>query len=467
MKFILKKPPDKILHTSNTSNISSELNLLVNKIKKNKGIINYDSLKKEDYKNVKTNSIYDMMYSEHEVFHVNCNIPAEKVSDIRKCIQIELKPTPLQKQILQKWFISYIIMYNRTIEKIKDIYKTTNKTIVSFQTLRTQYLKNVRDNIILTSNLNYMPNTSIHTHTLDNSIKLACSNYKSCLTNISNNNIKHFKINKLKFKKNKYLLDIEQCYITSKGIFYNKLGHIDAYKDNSPYDLKDVKSYKTDCKLIYNKINKKYILYIPEKITNGNKDDLILEKENFISLDPGCRTFMTGISENECIKIGTNISSKIGNLLNRKDIINNNIEIKNKIKKKNERLINKRISNIVTELHWKTINYLTKTYKNVFIGDVSSKNTNSKMNKKQLPRIIKQIMSSLCFFKFKERLKYKCMITNTNLKIVNEAYTSQCCSNCGHRDVLLGSKKEYNCEECKIQIDRDINGSICILLKAL
>ena len=35
---------------------------------------------------------------------------------------------------------------------------------------------------------------------------------------------------------------------------------------------------------------------------------------------------------------------------------------------------NKKISNLIDELHWKTINYLTHNYKTILIGNMSSKN---------------------------------------------------------------------------------------------
>ena len=45
--------------------------------------------------------------------------------------------------------------------------------------------------------------------------------------------------------------------------------------------------------------------------------------------------------------------------LKRKDLIMGNELISYKIKKKNEKMINKKIFNIVYDLHWKTIKYLT------------------------------------------------------------------------------------------------------------
>ena len=38
-------------------------------------------------------------------------------------------------------------------------------------------------------------------------------------------------------------------------------------------------------------------------------------------------------------------------------------------------------------------------------------------------------------------------------------------SSCGARDTKLGGKKIYNCEHCKMMMDRDVNGAKNIFLK--
>jgi putative transposase len=52
-------------------------------------------------------------------------------------------------------------------------------------------------------------------------------------------------------------------------------------------------------------------------------------------------------------------------------------------------------------------------------------------------------------------------------KVVNEAYTSKVCTNCGNYKKDLGSAKVYNCKKCKAIIDRDVNGARNILLKEI
>ena len=63
---------------------------------------------------------------------------------------------------------------------------------------------------------------------------------------------------------------------------------------------------------------------------------------------------------------------KIKRYLKRKDKIMGNELISDKIKKKNEKMINKKISNIVSDLHWKTIKYLTDNNEVILMGNMST-----------------------------------------------------------------------------------------------
>ena len=115
-----------------------------------------------------------------------------------------------QKIILDSWFKSYICMYNKTIKFIKNYYIENKKTILDYKIIRTYHLKNTRDKIItMSSNIS---KNRIKAHIIDCAIKLACSNYKSALSNLKNNNIKHFKIKYWKFNKKSKLLEIETSY---------------------------------------------------------------------------------------------------------------------------------------------------------------------------------------------------------------------------------------------------------------
>lgn len=381
-------------------------------------------------------------------------------NELYRCIKVELKLNEYQKDIINRWFISFVLMYNQTLKYIK-LRRTNNETqILDFKKLRTYHLKDIRNDIILNSqHPKYNKDTKIKTHILDKAIQLACSNYKSALTNLRNKNIKHFRIRYWKIKKDFYTLSIETSYFTKNSLCYNILGEVNAYYDNEKFDLGLIKTkYKSECKLNYNKLTNKYELIVPEKIKI--KEDLD-ERKHFISLDPGIRTFMTGISNNDCIKINID-NDKIRKILLKID----NIKEINKYKKRRKNKLRIKLKNMIDELHHKTINYLTNNYDNILIGDLSVKGiVNNKTS--NISKMNKRLAYSLSFFKFKERLKYKCQLKKCNYYEINEKYTSKLCSKCGTYKSDLGANSIYTCNNCDLIMDRDINGSRNICFKCI
>jgi putative transposase len=173
---------------------------------------------------------------------------------------------------------------------------------------------------------------------------------------------------------------------------------------------------------------------------------------------------MTGLSDDQHLKIGTTIHKKIKKNIKRLNKIKNNKNIPLKIKNKNEKLINRKITNKVNDLHWKTIKYLTTNYKTIFLGDMSAKSIVMK-NKSILSNESKVACLRTRYYEFRLRLKYKCSINNNNFKLVNEYYTSKTCSLCGNYNNKLEGNKIYNCKNCNSSIDRDINGCRNIYMK--
>ena len=71
----------------------------------------------------------------------------------------------------------------------------------------------------------------------------------------------------------------------------------------------------------------------------------------------------------------------------------------------------------------------------------------------------------------KQMLSYKALRgvgrTRGKLVEVNAAYTSRDCSNCGHRKELSLRDRIYECDNCSLVIDRDLNAARNIRLKGL
>ena len=294
-------------------------------------------------------------------------------------------------------------------------------------------------------------------HDVDYAIKLVCQNYKAAQTNYKLGNIKYFRMRYWKSKKENKMMDLEKMDFNKEGIRSAILGDVKGYYNGEMFNFESI---KCDCRL--QKKEGKYYLYVPELIV-FKKDKT--KKNKQITIDPGIRRFCTGITENKIIKIGEKSGKRIEKYLRRKDKILKNENINIKIKKKNEKMINKKIVHLVNELHWKTIDYLTKNNKIILIGDMSSKSIVSK--KGNLNKMTKRIALHLKFFEFRERLKYKCNIKKIGYGKINEWMTSKMCSMCGHVEEDLGENEMYECTKCGIKMERDINGARNIHIKAI
>ena len=64
---------------------------------------------------------------------------------------------------------------------------------------------------------------------------------------------------------------------------------------------------------------------------------------------------------------------------------------------------------------------------------------------------------------FADLLSYKAASAGRKYVAVNPAYTSQDCSQCGHRQQLSLSHRTYTCPCCGVVLDRDFNASLNIL----
>ena len=448
-----------------------------------------------------------------------------------KTKKYELLPTDKQKIVLQKWFNAYIDMYNLVIKKIKNEIKNevkmkfeTNKKFklidlnidLSIQKLKKEFAKNkekLRDKY------------SINMHILDYAINDAIIMHKSKMSNLKNGYIKTFRLRYLKRTKNQKIIKIENHLCSEHTFCPKSLGlHMSSY---TPINYKE--EIKIVGIIQYNKKTDEYNLLVRKRIINEHPDDFhtytkelnfydqiqsttnkylefmkkikqtnvcndnirnlnkrfdlnkrklnsdrIYKNEisyrnkkslnkNIISIDPGIRTFLTGISNNHTIEIGTNLKNKIKQKIKYVDKLTNNILLTDQ---KKEMLLQKtrdKLKNKVNDYHWKSINYLVSNYKHILIGNFSTK----QMGESNTNKIIKCIGNNIRMYVFKQRLQYKCYLHGIKYAEIDEYCTSKCCSGCNYYKKDLGSSKIYNCNRCKLVIDRDLNAAKNILMKGI
>jgi putative transposase len=442
--------------------------------------------KNNNYKNIiiNNNSWFDISKTINKTNRFPIIKSTDKLDDNNyKEIKVRMVLNDIHKKIFQKWFNITTLVYNESIKYIHNNHKFTKKDIIrSILTDQIDIDKSFYDKYHIRNQMNlikkqiqkdtsfiinkeYTKNKlkdikcSIDIHTLDKTIFQLVQNIKSAVSNLLNGNIKRFRLKFWKHTRPSKIIEFEKNKISNGILCKSIFGHLEDIKyfyNNKPFDISKI---VTDFKINYNNITNEYYLLVPVKI---NKQDNLNNK--LIVLDPGLRTFMTGLSDNEHVKIGTNVHKIIRSKIKKLNYIKNNKYIPIKIKKKNEKIINRKIKNKINELHWKTINYLINNYNTIFLGDMSAKSiVNS--NKSILSNESKVACLRTGYYEFLLRLKYKCSITSTKFKLVNECYTSKTCSLCGSYNDNLGGNKIFNCYNCGSAIDRDINGCRNIYMK--
>ena len=445
-------------------------------------LVNTNNLWFPDKKNKLDDKISDnngkngTQYTSHSWFNIteytsnlensnyDAKISSPEVDELVKCQKIKMYPNQLQKELLLNWMKSYITMYNETLKIFKKFRFNKEKTLLNWKKLRTKYLKGIKNDIINKSQLekgipiidNKPINTKVNGHILDFAIQDACSKLKSCITNVRNGNIKHFRMRYIKQTKKTMILKIEKNFINAKKNTFCSTIFKDSFKFQDNFQLKDI---NCDFIIQYNRKIDEFQLLNPIKIQQVN-DNI---QNNSCSLDPGIKTFLTLFSNNMCAKIGDNLKDKIIKYhyqIERMDRANKRERIKEKIRRK----YHKKIENAIDDLHWKTINYLTKNFNCILIGNLGTKGIIKKKLNNELDKKTKIVAQYMSLYKFKQRLQYKCLQKKIGYKEEDEAYTTKACTRCGYKNEV-GSKRHIKCDFCKLSIDRDFNGARNIMLR--
>lgn len=423
---------------------------------------------------------------------------AIKEKTIQKSLKIKINLNQKQKQVINEWINTSNYVYNKTIEyvnkghkpnfynlrdllvtkntkKNNDEYKEQENKIKELLAKRQTFSdtseidKEIEQNKKLLRQVAKSLSSSVNTVIEEwefntpkdvraGAVNDVCKAYKTAFSNLKLNNILHFQ---MKFRKH---------YNTTKSIVISKA--MISYENNcfklAPTYLKDDCKFKVgkrmqnkkieiegDCRLL--KQNNEYWMIIPVTIQVKDKQKPI----NYCGIDPGVRTFMTSFGNNGCYEYHYN--KVLLDKLNKSIFYLKSLRIKechNKRKSLNKREAKK--TNIINELHWKTINHLLKTNDIIHYGNIKSHN----IVKNGSNNTLNQTFNDLKFYQFKQRLQYKAKIESKQVYEVNEAYTSQCCSNCGTIN-KVGASKVYSCNNCKSICDRDINAAKNILLKGI
>jgi putative transposase len=405
------------------------------------------------FENIKSNSWFDIKVAniKTDIKLKNLKIVNnDKDKDILRTKTYQIFPSKKQKNILKNWILLYNISYNKTIKYLK------NNKLTSFISLRPIIKKSFNNEI-----KKLIKKFKIPSHTIDYAIKDVVTAYKSALANYKNKNIKYFY---LRYKK----LSSPILTITLEDSAFSKIHNtfckniLGKFIKSKPINI--LKGINHTSKLSYNQYTNKYFLNVPKEIIKEN-----LEDRNVCAIDPGSRTFLTVCGNNKIIQIGNNSTELIRKSLNKieetdQNLKSNLLNLKDRKKLKKAIYIRReKLRNRIKDMHYKSIKYLCNNFKAILLGKLSTKsciaNKNSKLN-----NVAKKDLINLKHFNFRQLLLAKGEVTNTDVQIVDESFTSKKCLKC---DLIntSNSSKQFNCSQCNFSADRDIHSGFNIFVK--
>ena len=106
--------------------------------------------------------------------------------------------------------------------------------------------------------------------------------------------------------------------------------------------------------------------------------------------------------------------------------------------------------------------HLAKNHSKVVIEDLC---VSGMMRNGKLARVI----ADVGFYEFRRQLGYKCQWYGSKLMIASRTFpSSKLCSRCGYRKRELSlSERVYDCEQCGLRIDRDLNAALNLVAVSL
>lgn len=357
---------------------------------------------------------------------------------IRKSKKIRIHLTPNQKRLLKHWFGVSRYVYNKTIEHLKQ-----SDTKANWKGIKTEILNNLPD---WSKEVPYQIKSI--------AIRDACTAVREAKKRTKQGN-KSF----VKFRSKKdrvQSLYIPKSAITNKGIYYTILGNIN-YRESLPDVI-------NDSRLILFR-NEYYICISTE--TNV----LITDKQGgIIALDPGIRTFMTFYSPEGCGKLAQGDFSRIQRLCNYLDnLISKASKAKAHQRYKLKRAADKirtKIHNLIKETHHQIANWLTKEYNVILLPTFETQQMALRSARKITSNSVRAMLT-WSHYKFQQHLLHKAKERKCYALLVNEAYTSKTVNWTGEIIHNLGGKKVIKSLLTDEWMDRDYNGALGILLKAL
>ncbi len=421
--------------------------------------------------------------------------------EIVKARKIRLLPNTQQKATLNKWFGTCRYVYNRALDYINETNEPYNKDLISslltkFVTLNSHYrncshcqnrqrshdktftCENCEEESVSPKSYK-MRNTELKDWGIavpkdirQRALSDLTNSFKTCFSQLRTETITKFR-HSFRSKKNLKSMSIgkEHVYFdfNKSTVQFTKQSMTPIkYSKNSQLEgLTENEKLPSDARIQFDGV-RYWLIY-----TTVEKDNLRESpagpNSKIVSLDPGARKFMAFYSETQTgvfhrdSKLMKKIWTKIDLL---KSLRSKGTILKNQARRKILKL-NQKMKNIVSDLHWKTANFLCNSYTDILLPEFATrkKNDTGDCMMSRLHRTTNRSLDFLSHYQFKNRLLHVAsQHRNCSIHTVGEAYTSKTCTKCGFVNKKDG-KETLKCAKCHYLCDRDYIGSRNVFIK--
>ena len=204
------------------------------------------------------------------------------------------------------------------------------------------------------------------------------------------------------------------------------------------------------------------------------------------SIDPGERVFSAvygtdgdayligGDGDADKIDKLASIASRMRNGLKRirgtnggKKLVRGSRKTRKNLMKK-AKTLESRTKNLITDIHRKTVKFLTNKYDTIIIPEFETQKMSTKrgstdkwtLRKRKIGKGTTRRLIKWSHYKFRELLRAK---GGTRVIVGTEEWTSKTCGKCFEVNGSLGGSRSFICPSCKVGIHRDLNGARNIL----
>lgn len=336
----------------------------------------------------------------------------------------------------------YRKVFNATVDHKYAHYKSTGKGIGYFK-----YRKELTS--LLLREYPYLED--VPPHVLYGAMMDADMAYKGVVTTRAKKQAAALPRCRKKTQKSFYMLGNA---VIESGIYPRKLGKMRT--------AEPLPHHPSDCRIVLER--SKWYLVLPFKSSVISSDS----QGRVCAIDPGVRAFATVLGSDGLHKVGQGLFGRIvrmGSYLD--DLISRAATAPARKRRRMLQAADRargKITCLVDDLHYQTIGWLMRNYDTIVMPEADFTGACRKGRRKIRRKTVRTLLT-WSFRRFIDRLTHKCKLFSKNLVIVNEAWTSKTANWTGEIASNLGGGKTIT--SAGITADRDVNGALGIMLKAL